>query len=165
MWMPLSLSQLMTTFSLHWLYWVLLALQCSVLLAGLSAWNSNARLLGLMALRMTEHASKMNSRTTESGSDSSLPLPELSQQTASQLVKKYHPASNGKLTALLIIWLATSILWLWSNASNPVQTLRNVKVINRMDDYNMRLSIEDPDTHQWNEFGATFCSDFKPTPE
>ncbi len=82
-----------------------------------------------------------------------------------RLAAQSHPAANGRLAAIVIIWLATSLVWLWSNAANPVQVMYNVRVIRRMDDFNFKMAVENPNTHKMGEFAATFCSDFKPTPE
>lgn len=87
------------------------------------------------------------------------------QQEVYRIAKAIRPSGNWKFTVVLLLWLATSLAWLWISAQKPAQILENVKVVRRLDDFNFRLSVRDPDSGRWNEFAATFCSDFKPTPE
>jgi hypothetical protein len=45
-----------------------------------------------------------------------------------------------------------------------VQTLRDVRVLRRIDDYHFRMSVQDQD-HEWNQFAFTFCPNYYPTHE
>ena len=48
---------------------------------------------------------------------------------------------------------------------NRVETLRNVRVLRRIDDFHFRMAVQDRDSHEWNEFAFTFCPNYTPTHE
>ncbi len=43
--------------------------------------------------------------------------------------------------------------------------LKNVRILEKLDDYRYRMDVEDPDTHQRNMFSIQFCPDWTPTHE
>lgn len=43
--------------------------------------------------------------------------------------------------------------------------MKDVDVVERINDYDVRMKVRDPDTGRYNEFVAQFCHDFRPTSE
>lgn len=46
-----------------------------------------------------------------------------------------------------------------------VETLHDVRVLKRINDFRFRMAVEDSDNHEWNEFAFTFCPTYFPTKE
>jgi len=68
------------------------------------------------------------------------------------------------VTVLICAGLIGGIVLLM-RPGDHVQLMHNVRVLDRLDDYNMRLAVEDSGTHQWNAFVLRFCSTYRPTNE
>jgi hypothetical protein len=48
---------------------------------------------------------------------------------------------------------------------NKVETMRDVRVLRRIDDFHFRMAVQDPDNREWNEFAFTYCPTYHPTHE
>jgi hypothetical protein len=51
------------------------------------------------------------------------------------------------------------------HSRTKIEYLRDVQVLDRLNDYDFSYQIVDPDTREWNEFIWTGCHDYIPTRE
>ena len=73
------------------------------------------------------------------------------------------------MACVVVAWTAQFTVLVRSRTSvrimNPPLVYHNVRVVERFDDYNFRMAVQDQDTKQWNEFGFKFCKTYLPTNE
>jgi hypothetical protein len=165
MWQHLLMHLHLSTSTLRSLSWSLLALACLLLLAGLYAWNSNVRLLTMLALQLSLNNLPRNRESFESGRASSSVSPELLAQTVTQLAAAYR-INTRRVAALCVVFFGIAAVSSWQEITGSSWDMyKNVHVLQRFDTYNFQMEVQDPDTKQWNPFGVTFCQDYEPTSE
>lgn len=76
--------------------------------------------------------------------------------------KKWTRAAIIIATAALA--LSTFALYPQLNRYSYVE-MKDVGVVERINDYDVRMKVRDPDSGRYNEFVARFCHDYKPTEE
>jgi hypothetical protein len=81
--------------------------------------------------------------------------------------KRYPPKRGWAKYAPILFAFVFCAVWIAvAYHSKPrVEYLKDVQILERLNDYDFRYQIVDPDTREWNEFIWTGCHDYIPTRE
>lgn len=73
------------------------------------------------------------------------------------------PSRNALFTLIVLVFVSGALIGWYGTRPFHVETLHNVHILERYDRYNFRAEVENPTTHNWNEFTLTLCHDFSKT--
>lgn len=165
MWMHQAVLLIQSISTLRSLSWGVLALSFLALLVGLYVWNSNVRLLTTLALQLSLNNFPKNSPNTVNGYDSSSVSPELLTATVTRLADAYK-VNRRRVAALSITFLFIAVLSVWTEVhAKDIRNFENVYVSERLNDYDFRMMVMNPNTQRWIPFAVNFCHDYRPTDE
>jgi hypothetical protein len=85
---------------------------------------------------------------------------------SSTTLTRIDPRGAARYASIIFAFASCAILLAVAYHSKPtIEYLKNVQVIQRINDYDFRYQVVDPDTREWNEFIWKGCRDYVPTHE